>query len=161
MAVETASVSALGYFIPIFAFLLVFIVIYAILKKTGVLGSSEPVMLFISLILSSFFILEASLVEFIQVTSAWFGVLIIFIFFILVAVAFLPGKDPFAFLGKNDWFSWAVLGLILGIFVITSAYTFNFAVNWAFVENWIDTEWFGFVLLIVIAGVVSAVVSRK
>ena len=161
MAVEVASVSTLGYFMPIFAFLLVFIVIYAILKKTGVLGTGEPVMLFVSLILSSFFILEASLIEFIQVSSAWFAVLIIFVFFMLVAVAFLPWKDPFTFMTKNDWFSWALLGLILGIFVITSAYTFNFAINWSFFEDWINTDWFGFVLLIVIAGIVSAVVSRK
>ena len=72
MAAEAASLSALSYFIPIFAFLLVFIVIYAILKKTGVLGGGEPVMLFVSLILSSFFILEASLVEFIRVSyTCW------------------------------------------------------------------------------------------
>ena len=161
MAVESASISALGYFVPIFAFLLVFVVMYAILKKTGVLGGSEPVMLFVSLILSSFFVLEASLVEFIRVSSAWFGVLVIFIFFMLVAVAFMPWKDPFSFMVKNDWFSWAILGLILGIFVITSAYTFNIVVNWGLLESWIDTDWFGFVLLIVVGGIVSAVVSKK
>jgi len=161
MVTEVASVSAVGYFLPIFAFLLVFIVVYAILKKTGVLGGSEPVMLFISIILSSFFILEASLVEFIQLTSAWFGVLIIFIFFILVAVAFLPWKEPFNFMAKKDWFSWAILGLILGIFAISSAYTFNFVINWDLLKDWIDTDWFGFVLLIVIAGVVSAVLTKK
>ena len=79
-----ASVSAIGYFMPIFAFLLVFIVVYALLKKTGVLGGAEPVMLFISFILASFFIVEASLVEFVQFSSAWFGVGVVGIFFLLV-----------------------------------------------------------------------------
>ncbi|MCH7850497.1 MAG: hypothetical protein IH845_02530 [Nanoarchaeota archaeon] len=161
MAAEVVSVSAIGYFLPIFAFLLVFIVMYSVLKKTGILGGSNPVMLFVSFILASFFILEASLVEFIQVSSAWFGVAVIFIFFMLITIAFMPWDNPFNFMMKNDWFSWAALGLILGIFVISSAYTFNFVVNWDFLDSWIDTDWFGFVLLIIIAGVVSAVVSKK
>ena len=49
MAAE-ASVSVLGYFMPIFSFLLVFIVVYALLVKTKVLGDNQPVMLFISFI---------------------------------------------------------------------------------------------------------------
>jgi hypothetical protein len=156
-----AVISALGWFIPIFAFLLVFIVIYAILKKTGVLGSAEPVMLFVSLILASFFVLEASLVEFIRLSSAWFGVLMILIFFLILGVAFMPGKDPFDFMKKGNWFSWAVLGLILGVFVITAAYTFNVAINWDLAGSWVDTEWFGFILLAVVAGIVAFVVARK
>ncbi|MDH3325033.1 MAG: hypothetical protein OEL89_05320, partial [Candidatus Peregrinibacteria bacterium] len=124
MAVE-ASISAIGYFMPIFAFLLVFIVVYALLNKTGVLGGSQPVMLFISFILASFFIMEASLVEFVRFSSAWFGAGVIGLFFLLVVLAFLPGKDPLAFLTKNDWFSWVILGLIVAFFIISSAYLFN------------------------------------
>ena len=82
--VTEASVSAIGYFMPIFAFLLVFIVMYALLVKTKVLGDSPAIMLFISFILSSFFIVQASLVEFIQFSSAWFGVVIIFLFFLVI-----------------------------------------------------------------------------
>ena len=49
-----ASVSAMSYFMPIFAFLLVFIVLYALLKSTKVLGDSEAIMLFISLLISRY-----------------------------------------------------------------------------------------------------------
>ena len=96
-----ASVSAIGYFMPIFAFLLVFIVIYALLVKTKVLGDSPAVMLFISFILSSFFIVEASLVEFVQFSSAWFGVIVIGLFFLIVILAFIPGIDLAVFFGKG------------------------------------------------------------
>ena len=92
-----SSVSALGYFVPIFAFLLVFIVVYALLAKTGILGGSQAVMLFISFILASFFVVQASLVEFISFSGAWFGVLIIGLFFLMVVIAFLPGKEPLNF----------------------------------------------------------------
>lgn len=154
MAVE-ASVSAIGYFMPIFAFLLVFIVVYALLNKTGVLGGSEPVMLFISFILASFFIVEASLVDFVRFSSAWFGVGVVGLFFLLVVLAFLPGKDPLSFLTKNDWFSWVILGVIVAFFIISSAYLFNWVASWAVISSWFSSEWFGMILLLVIAAIVS------
>jgi|TARA_B100001964_G_C13939515_1_gene468283 hypothetical protein len=149
------AVGAFGYFVPIFAFLLVFIVVYALMKKTGVLGGSEAIMLFVSLILAAFFVVEASLVEFVRFSSAWFSVLIIGLFFLLVVLAFLPGAEPLAFLTKNNWFSWAMLGVIIAFFVISSAYVFNWAVNWAMVGEWANSEWFGMILLLIIAAVVA------
>lgn len=146
---------------PIFAFLLVFIVIYAILVKTKVLGESPAVMLFISFILSSFFIVEASLVEFIQFSSAWFGAIVIGMFFLVVILAFVPGIDLAAFFGKGNWFAWVLLGLMVAFFVISSAYVFNWVVNWGMVRDWFDTDWFGMTLLLVIAAVVSFVLAKK
>ncbi|NPE27215.1 hypothetical protein HNV12_04405 [Methanococcoides sp. SA1] len=156
-----ASVSAIGYFMPIFAFLLVFIVIYAILKKTKILGGSEPIMLFISFILSSFFVIEASLVEFVRFGGAWLAVFAFAVFFVLLIVAFIPGIDLGGFFGKKDWFAWTLLVLIVGFFIISSAYVFNWVIDWGMFKDWFNTDWFGFVLLIVIAGVVSFVLSKK
>tara|TARA_Y100000310_G_C20613540_1_gene779343 strand:+ start:758 stop:1231 length:474 start_codon:yes stop_codon:yes gene_type:complete len=149
------SVGAIGYFVPIFAFLLVAIVVYALLKKTGVLGGSEVVSLFISFILAAFFVVEASLVDFVQFGSAWFSVLIIGLFFLLVILAFLPGKEPLSFLTKGNWFSWVVLGVVIAFFVISSAYVFNWAVNWGMVSEWFASDWFGMILLLIIAAVVA------
>ena len=103
--VTEASVSAVGYFMPIFAFLLVFIVVYALLVKTKILGDNQSIMLFISFILSGFFIVQTSLVEFVKFTSAWFVVGVVMVFFLVTLLGFLPGKTPFEFLGKGNWFS--------------------------------------------------------
>jgi len=149
------SVGAVGYFVPIFAFLLVAVVIYALLRKTGVLGGSEGISLFISMLLAAFFVVEASLVDFVQFGSAWFATLVIGLFFLLVILAFLPGKEPLGFLTKSDWFSWVMLGVIIAFFVIVSAYVFNWAVNWAIVGSWVNSDWFGMILLLIIAGVVA------
>jgi len=153
--VAEASVSFIGYFMPIFAFLLVFIVIYALLFKTKVLGDNSPVMIFVSFILASFFIVQASLVEFVKFTSAWFSVVVLVVFFLIALLGFLPGKEPFAFLGKGNWFSWTILGVIVAVFVISSAYVFNWAVNWGMVQGWFDTSWFGMILLLAVAALVS------
>ncbi len=150
-----ASVSTLGFFVPIFAFLLVFIVVYALLVKTEILGGSQAVMLFISFILASFFVVQASLVEFIEFTSAWVAVLVIGLFFLLVILAFLPGKEPLSFLTKGSWFSWIILGIIIALFVISSAYVFNWAINWELLRNWFKSDVAGMILLLIIAAVVS------
>ena len=153
-----ASLSALEYFLPILAFLAVFVVIYAILIKTRVLGENTFVALFISFVLSVFFVIEASLVDYVLFTSAWFIVIVFAIFLLFVVVAFFPGKLDF--LGKT-WISWVVVGLLIAFFIIASAYSFNWAVNWSVVNDWLYTDWFGLVLLLVIAGVVSWVLTKK
>lgn len=152
-----ADVGAVGYFLPIFAFLLVFIVIYALLVKTKVLGGNHGVMVFVSLIMSSFFIVRASLVEFVRFSSAWFSVGAVLIFFLIALLGFLPGKEPWAFLGagKSNWFSWVVLGIIVIFFISSSSYVFNWAVSWETVRAWANTSWFGLILLLIIAAVVS------
>lgn len=157
-----ASVSAMSYFMPIFAFLLVFIVLYALLKSTKVLGDSEAIMLFISFVLSSFFIVEARLVELVQFAASWFGVIAVGIFFLVLLVAFVPGLDIGKFFGgEKGWFGMVVFGLMVAFFIISSSYVFNWAVNWGMVRDWFNTDWFGMVLLLVIAGIVSFVISKK
>ncbi len=155
MVASEVPLSAIGYFMPIFAFLLVFIVIFAILKKTDILGDNSAVSVFISFIISSFFVVEASLVEFIQFNSAWFAVGTVSLFFIITLVAFLPWKEPFEFMVKGNWFSWVILGIIAAFFVVSSAYVFNWVVDWGMVQEWFNTEWFGMILLLLIAAVVS------
>ena len=151
-----ASISAMSYFIPILAFLLVFIIVYALLFKTEVLGGNQPIMLFVSFILASFFIVEASLIEFVQFSSAWFSVITICVFFVLVLIAFLPGDNPAAdFLMKNSWFAWVVLGAIFAVFIISAAYVFNWVVNWGEVRVWFNSDWFGLVLILIVAAIVS------
>ena len=151
----SASMSVIGYFMPIFAFLLVFIVIYALLAKTKILGENNWVMLFVSFVMSAFFIVEASLVEFVEFSSAWFSGLVIIVFFVLLLLAFMPWDKPLEFLTKGAWFSWVLLGVIIALFVVSSAYVFNWALNWGMVWDWLYSDWFGMILLLVIAFVVS------
>jgi hypothetical protein len=153
--VSEVSFSAINYFMPIFSFLLVFIVIFALLKKTGILGENSAVSLFISFLVSSFFIMEASLVEFVQFNSAWFAVGSVSLFFLVTLIAFLPWKEPFKFMTRGNWFSWAFLGIISAFFVVSSAYVFNWVIDWGTFQYWFNTDWFGMLLLLLIAGVVS------
>ncbi len=155
-----AGIGAISYFLPIFAFLLVFIVIYSILFKSKVLGGNNGVLLFISFILSSFFIIEAQLVDFITLSSSWVVVLAFIIFIVVAIVAFLPGKEPLSLLANKNWFGWVVIGAIILIFIISAANIFNVAVNLDLISDWVHSDWFGFILLLAIAGAVSAVIAK-
>ncbi len=157
-----ASISTIGYFLPIFAFLLVFIVVYALLVKSAILGNSPTMMIFISFIVSSFFIVEAQLVEFVEWSGAWFGMAVVTVFFLITLVALVPGVDIGKFFGgEKSWLGMIVFGLGTVFFVVSSAYVFNWAINWGMIRSWFDTEWFGMVLLLVIAGIVSVTITKK
>ena len=155
-----ADISSIGYFLPIFSFLLVFIVVYAILMKTGVLGDNKGVSLFISLILASFFIVNARMVEFVEFSSSWFVVFLICILFILMLLAFM-GKDSLKLVAENKGVAWGLVGVLVIAFIASGARIFNWVIEWDKIRSWFSTDWFGLVLLLTIGGVVAAVLSKK
>lgn len=154
-----ASLAGINYFAPIFSFLLVFILIYAILTKTKVLGDNKPVHLMVSFLLAIFFIVNVSLVDFVNFSSAWFAVFIVCIFFILVLLTFTHGNVD---LIKNaKWVGWVLIAALIVFFILSSAHVFAWTVNWARVTSWFYTDWFGFVVLLILAAIVSWVLSKK
>ncbi|GAI17262.1 unnamed protein product [marine sediment metagenome] len=146
---------SLNYFLPIFSFLLVFVIVYALLAKTKFLGENQFVLLLISFILAVFFIIEASLVKFVEFSSAWFAVFLVCVFLILLLIGLTHGKIEVI---QRPWLAWVLVGGLIVFFIISSAYTFNWAIN---ISEWFSKDWFGLVLLLVIAGVVSWVIGRK
>lgn len=158
MAIETASLSALNYFLPILSFLLVFFLIYAILVKTKVLGDNNGIMIVISFILGIFFVINASLVEFVNFSSAWFAVFLVCIFMILLLIGFTHGKIDFL---QNKFVGWVLVGGLIIFFIISSAFTFNWALNWDKVWDWFYTDWFGMVLLLIVAGIAAWILTKK
>lgn len=147
----------INFFMPIFSFLFVFIVIYALLIKTKVLGDNKAVSLFISAILSTFFIVNLNMVDFLKFSSAWIAVFLVCLFLIITLITFTHGNIDAI---KKPWVAWTALVILILFFVVSSTYFFAWTFNWAKINTWFDTEWFGFVLLLIIAGVVSWVLSK-
>ncbi len=155
MAVDLSGVN---FFMPVFSFLFVFILVYAILAKIKIFGDNPAVHLFISFLFAIFFIVNTSLVDFVKFSSAWFVVFLICIFLMIVLVSFTHGNfDAIA----KPWVAWVLVGALIGFFIISSSFVFNWAVNWAKVWEWCNSDWFGFVLLLIIAAIVSWVLVKK
>lgn len=155
-----ADISSISYFLPIFAFLLVFVVVYAILKKTEVLGDNSGVSLFISLVLATFFMVNTKMVEFVEFSSSWFVVFLVCLLFIMMFLAFM-GKDSLKLVMENKGVTWAAFGIILILFVISAARIFRWVIEWDKIQAWFKTDWFGMILLIVVAAIAAAVISKK
>jgi hypothetical protein len=155
-----ADISSISYFLPIFSFLLVFIVSYAVLKKTGILGDNNGVSLFISLIFAAFFIVNTRMVEFTQDISSWFAVFLICMFFILVFLAFI-GKDSLKLITENKTVAWGAFVLLIIFFIVSGSRIFKWVLELDKIQSWFFTDWFGMILLVVIGAVVAWVLTKK
>jgi hypothetical protein len=161
-----ADVSAVTYFAPIAAFLVVFLVSFAVFHKFKLLGESKWLNLFVSLIVAVLFISVASLRLYVQVITPWFGALLVSLFFMLVLLNFSGGKEAPGWL--RGFF---VIGALL-IFLISGIVIFSDSL-----APWLPgtpesfgnpfTSWLysppviGAVILIVIAAAVSWALIKK
>lgn len=157
---QAQIISGVSYFLPIFSFLLVFIIVYAILQKTKILGDNAGVSLFLSLIFASFFIVNAKMVEFVKFNATWFVVFMVCIIFILMFLGFV-GKDYLKVFAENKNFAYAFIFILIFAFIFSAARIFNWVLDWSKIKSWAQTDWFGFILLLIIAGIVSLVLSKK
>jgi len=149
---EANILGGLNFLMPIFSFLFVFIVVYAVLAKTKVLGENKPVHLFISLLLAIFFIVNLDMRDYLKFSAAWMAVFIVCLFLVIVLITFTHGKVETIMV---PWFAWTILVVLILFFIISSTYFFSWTFNWDAIQNWFDTDWFGFVLLLIIAGLIS------
>ncbi|MEI7718951.1 MAG: hypothetical protein WCI72_03720 [archaeon] len=154
------SLVAISTIMPVISFLFIFILIYALLVKTKVLGENNMISLFLSLIIASFFIVNVNLVEFTKMNISWFVVFIVCLFMILLMLSFV-GKEASEFFVKNTKVAGVLVALVIIMFIVSSSYAFNWAINFDSAQSLFDKEWFGMVLLIIVAGIVSFVLTKK
>jgi len=116
------DISGIYFFMPVFSFLFVFLIVYAILIKTKVLGDSQFVNLLVSFIMAVIFMSFSSLELYVQTVIPWFIVLFVVIFLVLVIYGLSTGKlDGIA----KTWFGWIVVILLIVIFLIAAIRVFN------------------------------------
>jgi hypothetical protein len=155
------SLAAINTIMPVISFLFIFILIYALLVKTKILGGDNNwVPLFLSLIIASFFIVNVDLVEFTKMNVSWFVVFIVCLFMILLMLSFV-GEDALKFFTKEKSFAGVLVAIVVIMFVVSSSYTFNWAISFDTVDAWFNNDWAGMIILIVLAGFVSWVLTKK
>src|SRR3989338_5783379 len=86
------DITGIYLFMPVFSFLFVFLIIYAILVRFKILGDSQFVNLLISFIISIFFMRFSGVVLYVRTLIPWFVVLLVCIFLILLIGGFASCK---------------------------------------------------------------------
>jgi hypothetical protein len=117
------DVSTVAYIMPLLAFLLVFVVSYALLSKTKILGGNNFLHLFMSFVLAIVFIVSPNAQKFAMISTPWIAVLIVAIFFIMLMLVFVRGKiDDIV---QSPTVAIILVGILLLIFIISAINVFG------------------------------------
>ncbi len=165
------DISGIYFFMPVFSFLFVFLIVYALLANTKLLGSSNFINLLISFIMAVIFMSFSSLDLYVKTIVPWFIVLLVCIFLVLL-LAGMSTKD----LGKimTTKFAWFMIGILIIMFLIAAIKVFNPIFHPDLIitsgegtslieqiKGYSGGYIFGSLLLVVIAIAVSWILTRK
>ncbi|MEK6935774.1 MAG: hypothetical protein AABW67_03225 [Nanoarchaeota archaeon] len=168
------DISGLSFFMPVFSFLLVFLIVYAILAKTKIVGDNNFIHFLISFIIAIIFLSFSSMRLYVETITPWFVVMIVIVFFVLLVAGFsTKAWDKI----MTPAFAWTVIGILILIFLIAAIKVFNPVLHpdlvittggngdTSFVQQLADffgsTKFGGSLLLIVVAIIVSWVITKK
>lgn len=156
------DISGISYFLPIASFVLVFVVLFAILKKTEILGENTFIMAVVSLVFAMIFASFSNIRSYVEAVSPWFVVLIIFMFFVLMLGGFMLAKD----IGKiaRPGLAWAFIAVLTIIALYIGYNHFDVSCNPVFLhlKHWLfRRDVSGSVVLGIVALVVGIFITRK
>jgi len=164
------NITGIYFFMPVFSFLFVFVVVYAILAKTKVLGE-QKVNLIVSFVMAIIFMNFSSMQLYVETMLPWFVVFVICLFLVLIIMAFST-KD----VGKmmTPAFAWVMVAILVVIFLISAIKVFNPVFHPEYgitsgsspqiisqIRSVFDNSTSGSVLLLIVAAVVTWVLVRK
>lgn len=134
MAVD---ISGISYFNPILTFVLLFVLVYAILEKTKIIGETKAIQAIVSLILSAIFASVFEVRSYVESVTPWFAVLVVALFFVIFLAAF-GLKDPGSIM--KPWLIWVFIGLLAIVFLYQGYNVFDVAGNHDYlsIKDWIQ-----------------------
>lgn len=158
---EVVDFSGLASIIPVFGFLLVFVVVYALLSKTKILGENKFVHIFTSFCIAIFFLISANAIEYVKIVTPWFATFIISMLFILILVGLMQKKiEDFV----KPWVAWTIIIILMAIFVGSAIYVFADVIN-KYLGGpktfLLQPQIFGIIILILVALFASWLITKK
>jgi hypothetical protein len=160
MAVD---ISAISYFGPILAFLIVFVILYAVLARSKLFGSeaSPWILLFVSFLVATVFVSAAGVRDYVLTITPWFATLVVSLFFIIFLLKFMGKNEKFEKgVGIGAVIVLVIVFLVSG-FVVFSDIIGGYLPGGGKAEEIYGSRIFGAFLLLVLSGIVSLVIARK
>ena len=154
--------------LPILAFMLIFLVTYALLAKTKILGGNNFIHLFSSFVIAIIFAMSKGASEFTAATIPWVAVLLVVLFSILLAFALVRGNIED--IVKSPIVALMIVIIILIIFLVSALNVFGpFFAQYLPGENQqpgiisflISPPVLGGIILLIIAAIASWVLTKK
>ncbi len=130
------DISWLNEGLPIFAFVLTFVLAYAIIAKTKILGENKAINAIISLIIGIIFLTFTGVREFLINITPWFAVLLTILFFFFLIIGFMIKSDDWSKYTKPTTIVFIIL---LGIILIGALF-YTFPSSQALLPEFISGE---------------------
>ncbi len=111
----------LSAFLPVFSFLFVFVVSYAIIAKTKLLGENKFINIFVSFLIAIMFLSFSSAREYVVNIIPWVAVLFVVLFFIMLLIAFTGKLEDI----MKPGFVWVFVIILLLVFIIAAINVFS------------------------------------
>lgn len=162
---------------PIFTFLFVWFIMFAVLEKTKFFGDRVGTNGVISIIVAFLFILTPGVGELINIATPWFFILIFLILFIVILFMMVGvQEEKIALAFQDNWVIWIILIIaIVGVFGFAASKVFGPSIQGIYGNETTRDEGFqselgrvifhprvlGMFLLLAIASIAVRLISQK
>jgi len=157
----SVDISFLTYFSPLYGFLLIFLLVFAILKTTKILGGNTTIDAIIGVIIGIIFATLSSAQDYVQAFIPWVAVIIAVVFFILLIVGI--GTKPSELIKPG--FMWVFVIALALVLIITAVnlFTPGIAQSWQNSVEYVgeNSAVFGAIGFLIIALIVIFIVVKK
>jgi len=154
------EVGLINYLMPVFVFLLVFAIVFAILKKFPIFGDNVSVNAVIAFVVALIFMITPRAREMVTTMTPWFIIIVILIFFILMTLVFIGLKEEsLVALGKHPAMYIIVLVIVAIIFFVSLAKVFSGALDMSYFEFLAHPRILGVIVILAIASLAVKFIS--
>ena len=118
--------SLLGYLLPVFTFLFIMMVVFAVMDKFKLVGDNKGIHWAVAFCISFIFLFSSDAVKFVTLLTPWFILLVVFGMFLVSFFIFIGVKeDSIAFAVKDPKVVWGVIGISMLVFFIALGNVFG------------------------------------
>ena len=126
MAAPVMSMAFLSYFKPIFVFIFVFALFYAVLAKTEILGKNKGIQFMFSFSVAILFLFTSRTVEFAELVAPWLAVLLIIFMSFMMLFLFLGVKPEIITKAVSEpGITWTLVIALLVLLIIALTKVFG------------------------------------
>lgn len=108
------DISLLSFFMPIFSFLLVFAIVYAVMDKFNVLGKGKVIKITVAFTISLVFMFSPRALQFVLELVPWFVVMLVLILIIFATLMFMGvSEGDLTAASKKGSVYWIILSFVI------------------------------------------------
>lgn len=119
------DIGLLDYFVPVFIFLFIFGILFALLEKVKIFGENKGLNALISFAIAFLFVLTPDLPGVVKIITPWFTIMFVFVIMIVLLFMFVGVKEGAvaeAFSERSMVWIVVIICLIILVYALTQVY---------------------------------------